>query len=158
MNPLPGSQHPRRARSPSISRLFILMLTSWSLILVSFLPMAGAFPISPQRRASMAKFVCSPLSMNTKNFGSDDGYDGLGEYDPSEDIRPKREVLVGDPQIKVKTKDQSITNILKELAAIQQQGPQKYCILGTRHCSYLHQQIIELLYVGKRHLTLMMSG
>ena len=23
--------------------------------------------------------------------------------------------------------------------------PRKYCILGTRHCSYLHQQIIELL-------------
>ena len=28
---------------------------------------------------------------------------------------------------------------------IQGQGPSKYCILGTRHCSYLHQQIIELL-------------
>jgi hypothetical protein len=45
----------------------------------------------------------------------------------------------------VKEKDWSVTNILKELAAINQQGPQKYCILGTRHCSYLHQQIIELL-------------
>eukprot|EP00536_Pseudo-nitzschia_multiseries_P002804 jgi/Psemu1/184371/e_gw1.39.130.1 len=42
-------------------------------------------------------------------------------------------------------KDRSVTDILKELAAIQQQGPQKYCILGTRHCSYLHQQIIEML-------------
>lgn len=80
-------------------------------------------------------------------FGSDDGYDGLGEYDPSEDIRPEREVVVGDPQIRLKQKDQSVTSILRELAAIQQQGPQKYCILGTRHCSFLHQQIIELLYV-----------
>ena len=79
--------------------------------------------------------------------GSDDGYDGLGEYDPSEDIRPEREVVVGDPQIRLKEKERSVTSILKELAAIQQQGPQKYCILGTRHCSYLHQQIIELLYV-----------
>ena len=78
-------------------------------------------------------------------FGSDDGYDGLGEYDPSEDIRPEREVVVGDPQIRLKEKERSVTSILKELAAIQQQGPQKYCILGTRHCSYLHQQIIELL-------------
>jgi hypothetical protein len=79
---------------------------------------------------------------------SDDGYDGLGEYDPSEKIRTGREVLVGDPQLRVKEKDRSVTSILRELAAIQQQGPQKYCILGTRHCSYLHQQIIELLYVS----------
>lgn len=76
----------------------------------------------------------------------DDGYDGLGEYDPSEGITPQREVVVGDPQIRVKERERSVTSILKELAAIQQQGPQKYCILGTRHCSYLHQQIIELLY------------
>jgi len=81
----------------------------------------------------------------TKN--SDDGYDGLGEYDPSERLRPSREVVVGDPQLRVIEKDRSVTSILRELAAIQQQGPQKYCILGTRHCSYLHQQIIELLYV-----------
>lgn len=81
--------------------------------------------------------------------GTDDGYDGLGEYDPSENLpQTEREVPnVGDPQLRVKEKDWSVTNILKELAAIQQQGPQKYCILGTRHCSYLHQQIIELLYV-----------
>lgn len=68
----------------------------------------------------------------------------LGGYDPSEKIGGK-EVNVGDPQLKVKEKERSVTSILKELAAIQQQGPQKYCILGTRHCSYLHQQIIELL-------------
>ena len=34
---------------------------------------------------------------------------------------------------------------MKELKAINQEGTRKYCILGTRHCSYLHQQIIELL-------------
>ena len=70
--------------------------------------------------------------------------DGVGGYDPGEALR-QEEVNVGDPQIKVKEKERSVTSILKELAAIQQQGPQKYCILGTRHCSYLHQQIIELL-------------
>ena len=93
--------------------------------------------------------ITSSSSSKAKSFkgGSDDGYDGLGEYDPSEDIRPEREVVVGDPQIRLKEKERSVTSILKELAAIQQQGPQKYCILGTRHCSYLHQQIIELLYV-----------
>ena len=69
----------------------------------------------------------------------------VGGYDPSERIGDG--INVGDPQIKVKEKERSVTSILKELAAIQQQGPQKYCILGTRHCSFLHQQIIELLYV-----------
>jgi hypothetical protein len=76
---------------------------------------------------------------------------GVGGYDPSEGIevseRIKEKSNVGNPQIQVREKEFSVTSILKELAAIQQQGPQKYCILGTRHCSYLHQQIIELLYV-----------
>jgi len=76
-----------------------------------------------------------------RNFGTGDG---VGGYDPAEDIR-REDVNVGDPQIKLKEKERSVTSILKELAAIQQQGPQKYCILGTRHCSFLHQQIIELL-------------
>ena len=73
----------------------------------------------------------------------------MGDYDPSENLPQTERAVpnVGDPQLRVKEKDWSVTNILKELAAIQQQGPQKYCILGTRHCSYLHQQIIELLYV-----------
>lgn len=74
----------------------------------------------------------------------------VGGYDPSERIGDG--INVGDPQIKVKEKERSVTSILKELAAIQQQGPQKYCILGTRHCSFLHQQIIELLYVFRRCL------
>jgi hypothetical protein len=70
---------------------------------------------------------------------------GIGEYDPSEGLRPEREVIVGNPQLRVKQREFQVTDILKELSAIQQQGPQRYCILGTRHCSYLHQQIIELL-------------
>jgi hypothetical protein len=68
----------------------------------------------------------------------------VGRYDPSERLGGK-EINVGDPQLKLQEKEFSVTSILKELAAIQQQGPQKYCILGTRHCSFLHQQIIELL-------------
>ena len=92
------------------------------------------------------------LSKNADAQSKKGGGGGLGEYDPSEDIRPEREVVVGDPQIRVKERDFSVTDILKELSAIQQKGPQKYCILGTRHCSYLHQQIIELLYVYIRCL------
>jgi len=70
----------------------------------------------------------------------------LGEYDPRDRLpgSTKSDVIVGDPQLK-KQKEMSVSSILKELAAIQAQGPQKYCVLGTRHCSYLHQQIIELL-------------
>jgi len=51
---------------------------------------------------------------------------------------------VGAPQIKVE-KQIGIEDMLRELREIQGQGPRKVCILGTRHCSYLHQQIIELL-------------
>lgn len=72
------------------------------------------------------------------------GDKNVGGYDPSERIG-ESDVRVGDPAIKVMEKERSVTSILRELAAIQQQGPQKYCILGTRHCSFLHQQIIELL-------------
>lgn len=71
--------------------------------------------------------------------------DGLGRFDPSKKIRVKREVIVGDPQLKLKKEEKSVAEILTELAAIQKQGPQKYCILGSRHISFLHQQIIELL-------------
>uniref|UniRef100_A0A7S2RK03 SIS domain-containing protein n=1 Tax=Eucampia antarctica TaxID=49252 RepID=A0A7S2RK03_9STRA len=78
----------------------------------------------------------------TRNQGGED----LGAFRPSKKLPMKREeVLVGDPQKKILKKEKSVTAILKELAAIQQQGPQKYCILGTRHCSFLHQQIVELL-------------
>mmetsp|Transcript_18273 Transcript_18273/g.25750 ORF Transcript_18273/g.25750 Transcript_18273/m.25750 type:complete len:278 (+) Transcript_18273:155-988(+) len=70
----------------------------------------------------------------------------LGGYNPGDKLELQREsVVVGDPQIKVKKKEPSIEQILQELAMIQKQGPKKYCILGTRHCSFLHQQIIELL-------------
>lgn len=41
--------------------------------------------------------------------------------------------------------ERSFDTVLQELAAIQQDGPRNIAILGTRHCSYLHQQIIELL-------------
>ncbi|VEU39794.1 unnamed protein product [Pseudo-nitzschia multistriata] len=96
------------------------------------------------RTSGVVAAASSPSRIKIPRGGSDDGYDGLGEYDPSENLGVES-VNVGDPQLRVKVKDKSVTDILKELAAIQQQGPQKYCILGTRHCSYLHQQIIELL-------------
>lgn len=78
--------------------------------------------------------------------GNGTGNGGLGQYNPADKLPGRKEqVLVGDPQQKREEKEMSVTSILKELSAIQEQGPQKYCVLGTRHCSYLHQRIIELL-------------
>mmetsp|Transcript_32383 Transcript_32383/g.66122 ORF Transcript_32383/g.66122 Transcript_32383/m.66122 type:complete len:296 (+) Transcript_32383:177-1064(+) len=74
------------------------------------------------------------------------GHD-VGGFDPLKDKIPtKRETAnVGNPQTAVKTENMNIEKVLAELQAIQAQGPKKYCILGTRHCSLLHQQIVELL-------------
>jgi hypothetical protein len=120
----------RRMLESFIFGTVLLLLSSWGIPV-------DAFYIRSAHRSLSALYIT----------GSDDGYDGLGEYDPSDGLRKEREVVVGDPQLRLKEKERSVTSILKELAAIQQQGPQKYCILGTRHCSYLHQQIVELLYV-----------
>ena len=86
----------------------------------------------------------SDYDINSKNIPPM-AFSELGDFDPSKKIPVKREVLVGNPQQKILKEKYSVTDILTELAAIQQQGPKKYCILGTRHCSFLHQQIIELL-------------
>lgn len=45
-------------------------------------------------------------------------------------------------------KEYSIEAILKELAEIQNQGPKNVCVLGTRHCSYLHQQVTNFAAQG----------
>ena len=111
------------------------------------------FPVNndrPKLGGMHRNFVSRASTTGTDPAAEDGAFEAkkksdVGGYDPSENLQPDREVNVGDPQIKVKEKERSVTSILKELAAIQQQGPQKYCILGTRHCSYLHQQIIELL-------------
>lgn len=116
------------------------------MVLVS-LPAANGF-VTPSNP------LCHRWPIAASKQTTDDGYDGLGEYDPSEGIKPEREVVVGDPQLRLKEKERDVTSILRELAAIQQQGPQKYCILGTRHCSYLHQQIVELLCVSSIMLLL----
>mmetsp|Transcript_39811 Transcript_39811/g.77966 ORF Transcript_39811/g.77966 Transcript_39811/m.77966 type:complete len:239 (-) Transcript_39811:35-751(-) len=42
-------------------------------------------------------------------------------------------------------RDRMFDTILQELSAIQQNAPRKVAILGTRHFSFLHQQIVELL-------------
>jgi len=132
-------------------RLLLASLASLGIVSASLAPGAAAgFALRRGGGRRQRPFPGRPADLRAEKDGpspSSSSDKGIGEYDPSEDIRPEREVNVGDPQLRVKEKDWSVTSILKELSAIQQQGPQKYCILGTRHCSYLHQQIIELLYV-----------
>lgn len=71
---------------------------------------------------------------------------GLGEFKPEEKLGLERETaIVGNPQTAQLDEPMNITKVLTELQAMQSQGPQKYCILGTRHCSFLHQQIVEML-------------
>lgn len=70
---------------------------------------------------------------------------GVGEFSKAEKLGLQRETAnVGDPQL-AQLETMNITKVLTELQAIQSQGPKKYCILGTRHCSFLHQQIVEML-------------
>lgn len=51
----------------------------------------------------------------------------------------------GKGKVATLERDLSFDTVLQELSAIQQDGPRNIAILGTRHTSYLHQQIIELL-------------
>lgn len=48
-------------------------------------------------------------------------------------------------EIQDEERDKMFDTILQELSAIQQNAPRKVAILGTRHFSFLHQQIVELL-------------
>jgi hypothetical protein len=74
--------------------------------------------------------------------GNDVG--GFG-FSKEEKLGLQRETaVVGDPQM-AQMETMNITKVLTEFQAIQSQGPKKYCILGTRHCSFLHQQIVEML-------------
>ena len=75
----------------------------------------------------------------------------VGDYDFDKKLGLQRKTaVVGAPQTVVDDYDSeiskmNITQVMTELQAIQSQGPKKYCILGTRHCSFLHQQIVEML-------------
>lgn len=84
---------------------------------------------------------------NSPRAWGGDGDKDVGGYDATRDklALERQTVVVGDPQKKAAPEKMNIEKVLMELQAIQSQGPKKYCILGTRHCSFLHQQIIEML-------------
>uniref|UniRef100_A0A7S1T552 DNA recombination-mediator protein A n=1 Tax=Compsopogon caeruleus TaxID=31354 RepID=A0A7S1T552_9RHOD len=74
-----------------------------------------------------------------------------GPESPPEPVRwvpPSREEMEGESKVTTVERvdsEKSFDTVLQELTAIQQDGPRNVAILGTRHTSYLHQQIVELL-------------
>mmetsp|Transcript_1018 Transcript_1018/g.2513 ORF Transcript_1018/g.2513 Transcript_1018/m.2513 type:complete len:131 (+) Transcript_1018:1628-2020(+) len=58
-----------------------------------------------------------------------------------------RKPLAADPVSPQREPPKTVNDILMELVSIQKQEGSgvTYCILGTRFCSYLHQQMIEML-------------
>ena len=73
---------------------------------------------------------------------------GFGDDDEVRPGKPKEEGS-GTTTIEkpggLEDSDFSVSTILKQLESIQQGTPKNIVVLGTRHCSFLHQQIIELL-------------
>lgn len=83
------------------------------------------------------------------NAGPSDGRDRRRPEDDMqrEPVRLRPETLsVGNPQPRVQPKpmELSLQGMLQELREIQG-GSRRYCILGTRYVTALHEQIIELL-------------
>ena len=78
---------------------------------------------------------------------ADDAPDAEGDEDAAPGVAiPDEPAEPGEPQaIDTRASNITIATVLKELASIQQNEPSKIVILGTRHCSFVHQQIIELL-------------
>eukprot|EP00276_Gloeochaete_wittrockiana_P000195 CAMPEP_0184671414 /NCGR_PEP_ID=MMETSP0308-20130426/85481_1 /TAXON_ID=38269 /ORGANISM="Gloeochaete witrockiana, Strain SAG 46.84" /LENGTH=257 /DNA_ID=CAMNT_0027118533 /DNA_START=272 /DNA_END=1045 /DNA_ORIENTATION=- len=61
------------------------------------------------------------------------------------DVGPIPEPMFGSVAVAVKDDEYSIETIMQELRSIQQTGPRLIAILGTRHLSLFHQQIVEML-------------
>lgn len=89
---------------------------------------------SPKRRKSFHHITClSPGRAD--QFSNTNG----------ESLRDKQQRNSSASKVSTLEKDVSFDTVLQELSAIQSDGPRNVAILGTRHTSYLHQQIIELL-------------
>ena len=128
----------------------LLLLNSATLLLLNSATGFTPFFLHPHRpflRTFHTFTRCNNLYSSNGFSNDSDNIDNLsGEAGgSSSSVKiPEKVAVVGNPQ-RVVSKEYSIDSILKELAAINQEGTQNYCILGTRHCSFLHQQIIELL-------------
>lgn len=82
------------------------------------------------KKSFSSRISCSLVS----DKSDDQGLETNGEWNVSVLLDSKNE-----------ERDKMFDTILQELSAIQQNAPRRVAILGTRHFSYLHQQIVELL-------------
>lgn len=152
----------------NVRSLIVLLLTQCGLAFHLPKQLAGFNPSPPHYRVSYGKnqqykkLVPSKATiyMNSTGGSGDDTHpettpatakSDVGEFDFDKKLGLQRKTaVVGAPQTVVEDYDSeiskmNITQVMTELQAIQSQGPKKYCILGTRHCSFLHQQIVEML-------------
>ena len=85
----------------------------------------------------------NPNAKNNKNYLNKFNQNKLNSNN-SNDIEKSGKIplVISSPNDE---RDKMFDTILQELSAIQQNAPRKVAILGTRHFSYLHQQIVELL-------------
>ena len=104
------------------------------------------------KQSKLASFQVPPDTVGDSEDLPMIARDDIGEVNYGKKLGLKRQIaVVGAPQTLVEDEDEiqiskmNITQVMTELQAIQSQGPKKYCILGTRHCSFLHQQIVEML-------------
>eukprot|EP00956_Cyclotella_meneghiniana_P023314 scaffold45236_cov59-Cyclotella_meneghiniana.AAC.6 len=104
------------------------------------------------KQSKLASFQVPPDTVGDSEDLPTSARDDIGEVNYGKKLGLKRQIaVVGAPQTLLEDEDEiqiskmNITQVMTELQAIQSQGPKKYCILGTRHCSFLHQQIVEML-------------
>lgn len=96
-------------------------------------PPASESPSDPQSAPRL--FPTSPPPPGREDEFADSNGDSL----------PSKEAARSGSKVGTLERDLSFDTVLQELTAIQKDSPRNVAILGTRHTSYLHQQIIELL-------------
>jgi hypothetical protein len=124
----------------------------------------GSRPVSAQvRRRAISSRPATLFAMCVGDDGGSTSRFGVQEPQPDRGARLAREgptMQTGGEKVDLdkgqfgggsggtavlEDTDFSVNTILKQLESIQQGTPKNIVILGTRHCSFLHQQIIELL-------------
>ena len=148
-----------RAACISLAALAFAIMMRYILTASSFLAVAGflSHPCAPKAPRRTRRTIDAPRA-RTARRASDPGIDELYAAPRTERQGERKTTLegdsrvvtlektmdIGDPQLKLQ-KETGMEDMLKELREIQGSANRTYCILGSRHCSYLHQQIIELL-------------
>eukprot|EP00741_Cyanophora_paradoxa_P003426 tig00000704_g3329.t1 len=97
-----------------------------------FLPAAGLQPLTRAEQGAN----------NATNPGQPQAIDIPGTSTPSSEIPESK---FGSTATLDRVDDYSIETVMQELRAIQATGPKLIAMLGTRHLSLMHQQIVEML-------------